>query len=62
MSEADEVVVCKACGREADEMGVLDSGHRVYIHGTSHCYAPLDDDGLLQPAVDQIRAHKKEST
>lgn len=49
---------CPACGREADEMGVLDSGYRVYIHGSGFCYAPIrDEHGLLSPAVDQIRAH-----
>jgi hypothetical protein len=51
--------ICPACGLEADEMGVLDSGDRVYIHGSSYCYARLEDEhGLLAPAVDQIRAHK----
>lgn len=57
----DDTVHCTACGREADAMGVLDTGDRVYIHGSSFCYAPLDDDdGLLQPAVDQIRSQKEE--
>jgi len=52
--------ICPSCGLEADEMGVLDSGDRVYIHGSGFCYARLEDEhGLLTPAVDQIRAHKE---
>lgn len=55
-----EVESCTACGFEADAMGVLDSGDRVYLHGSSFCYAPLQDNtGRLRPAVDQIQSHKE---
>lgn len=59
----DDPLTCPACLRDADRMGVLDSGERVYLHGSSYCLADLDDrTGLLGPAVDQISAYFDEVT
>jgi len=58
IDKTDVRLVCLACGCEAEEMGVLNSGCRVYIHGSSFWYTPLrDEHGRLSSAVDQIRAH-----
>lgn len=56
-----ETLTCAACLREADSMGVLDTGERIYLHERGYCLRSLDDEhGLLAPAVDQIQAHVEE--
>lgn len=51
---------CPACGLEADAMGVLDNGDLIFLHGSSYCLDEHDDPhGVLEPAVDQIYAHKE---
>jgi predicted amidophosphoribosyltransferase len=52
--------VCPACGLESDVMGILDNGDLIYLHEASHCLVDHDDPhGVLEPAVDQLEAHKE---